>query len=337
MEEQRSFVSDGYSHAGAEYTCFGGRPVPAHYGDPAAEYAALKESVAVVERSQAVFRLSGKDPVGMLDAILTNNVPKKGNCGVYALLLTLKGRVQTDLRVLKAGEDVLVLAEPEGAEAAKEILGRYAPFSRVKLDEPDEWSVLGLYGPRAAELLYGLGLKEHESAETDVGGMSLLAAGVLRPVAGYDLVGPAQSLQAAREHLLGGGATPAGVHAYETVRIESATPSFGSDITPENFPAEAGILERAVSFAKGCYPGQETVARMYYRGHPNRALYRLKIEGAPPPPNTPVLQNDKQVGRTTSIAPLQVNGETLALGYLHRNTDLGGELHAGESFVTVLD
>ena len=91
------------------------------------------------------------------------------------------------------------------------------------------------------------------------------------PVGGYDLLGPSDALETARNHLRERGAVAAGLDAYEAARIEAGVPRFGSDITPENFPAEAGILERAVSFEKGCYPGQETVARMHYRGHPNRS------------------------------------------------------------------
>ncbi|CAN5617556.1 folate-binding protein YgfZ [soil metagenome] len=335
MEKLGSSTSNDSSHAEAEYTHFVDRTVQAHYGNPAAEYVALKDGTAVTERPQTVLRLSGKDPIGMLNAILTNDVPKEDDLGVYALLLDPKGRVQSDLRVLKGGEDILVVTEPEGVEAARNILGRYAPFSRVKLEDLDSYGILGLYGPRASGLLGGLDLGEHETAKVDVGDVPVLATGVLRPVPGYDLIGPTRTLQGARDHLIEHGAFPVGLHAYETVRIETKTPRFGSDITPENFPAEAGILEQAVSFAKGCYPGQETIARMHYRGHPNRALHRLKIEGATPTPDTPIFQNGKQVGKITSVAPLPVDGETLALGYLHRNADPNGALHSEEATVSL--
>jgi folate-binding protein YgfZ len=123
------------------------------------------------------------------------------------------------------------------------------------------------------------------------------------------------------------------IEAYETARIEAGVPRFGADITPENFPAEAGVLERAVSFEKGCYPGQETVARMHYRGHPNRTLHRLVVEGPPPLPGTEIVQGEKKVGSLTSIAPLRVNGEIFALGYLSRNADPRGALHAGDAIL----
>ena len=301
-----------------------------------AGYEALKNGAALVDRSdRSVLRLAGKDPVGMLDAVLTNQVPKESNLGIYAVLLSPKGKIQTDLRVIKSGEEVMVDTEPEGAGAAREILGRYAPFSRVKIEDlsagDEPWGALGLYGPRAEELLDDLRLAEHESAEVEVGGTRLLAAGVAVPVSGLDLLGPLDELRAARDYLLRAGAALAGPDVYETARVEAGTPRFGSDITPENFPAEAGILERAVSFSKGCYPGQETVARMNYRGHPNRTLHRLVVEGSSPTLDAPIFQNEKQVGRITSVAPLPVGGRHRVLAYLSRKVDLDEVLYTGDA------
>jgi aminomethyltransferase len=279
-------------------------------------------------------RLSGEKDEEMLNSVLTNQVPEEYNLGVYALLLNPKGRIQTDLRVLKSAGEVLLVVEPEGAAAAKELLGRYAPFYRIGLEDLSgteaAWGVIGLYGPRSGELLGGLELAEYESADVTLGGADLLASGVAVPVPGYDLLGPAGALDAAREYLARRGAFPVGLDAYETARVEAGVPRFGSDITPENFPAEAGILDRAVSFEKGCYPGQETVARMHYRGHPNRTLHRFAVEGAAPA-GAEILQNGKRVGQVTSVAPLPVNGEMLALGYLSHTADEQGELRAGEA------
>jgi len=306
------------------YTRSAGRSVP------------TAEGAALVDRShRTVLRLGGERTVEMLDAVLTNDVPEEDDLGVYALLLNPKGRIQTDLRVLKSDGDVLIDTEPEGTKAAKELLGRYAPFCRVEVEDLSEADtprgILGLYGPLAKGLLDGLDLAEHESGKLKLGGVDLLVAGVAVPVPGYDLLGPADALSAAREHLLGRGAVPVDLHAYETARIEAGIPRFGSDITPENFPAEAGILERAVSFEKGCYPGQETIARMHYRGHPNKMLHRLAIEGPPPAPGTEIFQGEKKVGHLTSIAPLSASGETFALGYLSRNADAQGALRAGDT------
>lgn len=344
MEYSRTSPSQELSGNGIEeYIRLPGRRVPAHYGDSAAEYAALEKGAAVFDLSyKKILHLTGGDQIGLLDAILTNRVPKENRLGVYATLLNQKGRIQTDLRVLKeTGGDLLLDTEPEGAVAAKEILGRYAPFSRVKVEDLDEeeppWEVLGLYGPRAGELLGGLALAEHETREVEIGGASLLSVGVALPVSGYDLIGPADKLRAAREHLLAGGAVPAGFDAFETARIEAGVPRFGPDVTPENFPGETGILERAVDFAKGCYPGQETVARMHYRGHPNRELHRFVVEGPSLEPGTEILQDEKKVGWLTSVSPLPINGKTFALGYLSRKADPNSPLKAGDTVVFLED
>ncbi len=299
---------------------------------------ALREGAAVLDRSgRTLLRLTGKDPVGMLNAVLTNEVPKEAYGGVYAMLLNPKGRIQADLRVVKAGEGVLIDTEPEGGEAAREILGRYAPFSRVRLEDVSvSWSVLGLYGPETAGLLGGLEAAEHASVEVEIGGVGLLAVGVALPVRGYDLIGPSEAVEAARERLVELGATPAERAAYETARIEAGVPRFGADITPDNFPGETAALDRAVSFEKGCYPGQETVARMRYRGHPNKTLHRLALEDPQAQAGAEILQNAKAVGKVTSVAPIPLDGRVLALGYLSRGADTAGPLTCGEAGVRVL-
>ena len=313
-------------------------------------YTALREGAAVVDRSRRrILRLAGRDPIGMLNAILTNEVPAEADRGTYAMLLNPKGRIQTDLRVLRAGDEILIDTEPEGAEAAKEILGRYAPFSRVKLEDlSGSWSVLGLYGPQARELLGRFELAEHESRVIEIEGRALLSVGVAVPVPGYDLIGPAEVIASARKHVIGaGGAAPAGRDAFETARIEAGNPRFGADITPDNFPGESeGSLERAVSFGKGCYPGQETVARMHYRGSPNKRLYRFELESGQegePEAGDEVLQGEKGVigpvssvgvvGRLTSVAPWPVDSKIYALGYLARKADLEAPMRSEDAKV----
>ena len=312
-------------------------------------YAALREGAAVVDRSdRIILRLAGRDPIGMLNAVLTNDVPAHVDRGIYAMLLDPKGRIQTDLRVVKAPDEILIDTEPEGAEAAREILARYAPFSRVRLDDlSGSWSVLGLYGPRAAELIGNPDLAEHETTRAEIGGVSVLVVGVAVPVSGYDLIGPPEALAAACEHLIETGATTAGTNAYETARIEAGVPRFGADITSENFPGESeNSLERAVNFGKGCYPGQETVARMHYRGSPNKKLYRFELEPGPmepPEAGDEILQGEKKlvgpissvnvVGWLTSVAPVQVDGKIYALGYLARKADLEAPMRAEDAKV----
>jgi len=295
-------------------------------------YAALTQGAAIVDRSdRRLLRLTGKDPVGMLNAVLTNDVPAGEDRGAYALLLDPKGRVQADLRAVKTGGGILLDTEPEGAEAAAEILGRYAPFSRVRMEKLSDWSVLGLYGPHSADLLEVPALSEHETKQVEIDGLPVLVVGVVVPVAGYDLIAPSDALDEIRGYLIGRGATTADPAVHDTARIEAGIPRFGADITPDNFPGEStNVLERAVSFGKGCYPGQETVARMHYRGNPNKRLYRFELEPdhEEPDAGAEILQDDNApassagvVGRLTSVAPFPVDGKVRALGYLARKAD----------------
>jgi aminomethyltransferase len=308
-------------------------------------YAALREGAAIVDRSdRRLLRLTGKDPIGMLNAVLTSDVPTHGDYGAYAMLLDPKGRIQTDLRVVKAGDEILIDTEPEGAGAAKGILARYAPFSRVRLEELS-WSVLGLYGPRASE--YFGDLEEHQSREIEIEGRVLLSVGVAFPVPGYDLIGAPKDLAVVRGYLTASGATLVSADAYETARIEAGVPRFGADITPENFPGESkNSLERAISFEKGCYPGQETVARMHYRGSPNKKLYRFELEQDPTEPpevGDEILQGERKlvgrvssvnvVGWLSSVAPLPVDGKTYTLGYLARKADPEAPMRAEDAKV----
>jgi folate-binding protein YgfZ len=314
-------------------------------------YAALLEGAAMVDLTERkILRLTGKDPIGMLNAVLTNDVPTQDDRGVYAMLLNPKGRVQTDLRVVKTGDGILVDTEPEGAEAAEEILGRYAPFSRVKLDPLPDWNVLGLYGPQAAELLERPDLAEHGTKQVEIDGIPVLVVGVAVPVGGYDLIAPAAALDKIRGLLVEHGAVPADYAAYETARIAAGIPRFGTDITPDNFPGESeNVLELAVSFGKGCYPGQETVARMHYRGSPNKRLYRFELESGQeeaPEAGDEILQGEKEmigpassvdvVGQLTSVAPVPIDGKIYALGYVSRKADPEAPMRAEDAKVLAL-
>jgi folate-binding protein YgfZ len=311
-------------------------------------YAAMREGVALVDHpDRSLLRLAGKDPAGMLNAVLTNDVPAQDDRGAYAMLLNPKGRVQADLRAVKTRGEILIDTEPEGAEATAEILGRYAPFSRVKLEELPDWKVLGLYGPRTAELLEPPDLAEHGTKQVEIDGIPVLVVGVAVPVGGYDLIAPSDALDKIRRLLMGRGAVPADYAAYETARIAAGIPRFGTDITPDNLPGESkNILERAVSFGKGCYPGQETVARMHYRGSPNKRLYRFELETGQeeaPEAGDEILQGEKGivgpvssvdvVGRLTSVAPLPINDRTYALGFLARKADPEAPMRAEDAQV----
>lgn len=222
-------------------------------------------------RPRAFVRVQGPDAVSYLDRMLTNDVPEAGS--VDALLLTPKARVVAPVNVWRRGEDdVLLLTEPELGEALQRELLRSRFAARCEI-----------------------ALEEHESAVVFGG-----AEGI--PNRDYGL--PAvEVLDAGIEPTLG-------AEELERRRIEAATPRFGAEIDDRVLPAEAGLDERAISFDKGCFPGQEPVARQHYRGKVNRRLRVLELGGPVPVPETPVVLGEKEVGRVTSAVP------GLALAYV---------------------
>jgi folate-binding protein YgfZ len=199
-----------------------------------------------------------------------------------ALLLTPKARVVATLRILRRGnDDYLLLTEPELGEVVRTHLLRARFAARCEI-EPEE----------------------HESAI--VFGAKPETPGPVVPTGDYG--------EPAWEVLDAGLEPTLDDQTLERLRIEAGTPLFGRDIDDRVLPAEAGLTERAVSFTKGCYPGQEPIARLHYRGHANRALRLLRVDGAPPAAEAEVVFEGKSVGRVTSA--VAVDEGALALAYV---------------------
>ena len=149
---------------------------------------------------------------------------------------------------------------------------------------------------------------------------------------GVDLIAAAADAGRLRAALLGAGAVEVGAEAVEILRIEAGTPRFGAEMGAETMPAEAGIVESAVSFAKGCYIGQETVARLHYKGRPNRNLRGLRLS-APAAAGAILRLGEKEVGRVGSACVSPALGP-IALAIVRREAEPGDELAVGEDGVT---
>ncbi len=141
-------------------------------------------------------------------------------------------------------------------------------------DVTEKRAILSLIGPRSAEIAGAPPLPEHACEALSVGGVDCLAVGT---AVGIDLIAAAGDAERLRAALTDAGAVEVGAEAAEILRIEAGTPRFGAEMGAETMPAEAGIVEDAVSFTKGCYIGQETVARLHYKGKPNRHLRGLRL------------------------------------------------------------
>jgi folate-binding protein YgfZ len=268
-------------------------------------------------------------------------------------MLTPKGRTIAELRALSretpAGAEVLIDLPREALAGTVEHLRRFVPpmFARWQ-DVSERLGTIGVYGPNARALVGTVtggefpGLEEDQFVELPFGSEALLVVGTRGTGdEGYDLTAPATVLPALWEALLSEGeslgARPVGHAALETLRIEAGRPRYGSELTEETIPTEAfestGLMERAISFTKGCYTGQEVIVRIAHRGHVNRHLRGLRLGDAPaPPPGTPLLhpETGRSVGVVTSAASSPLVGETIALAFVRRELGPGDEVRAGE-------
>jgi folate-binding protein YgfZ len=293
-----------------------------------AEYRELREGSGLLERAErAVLEIRGADAADFLHGQVTNDIVALApGQGCYAAMLNPKGRIIADMRVLRVSPERFVIdIESSAHEAVLRDLRMYKIGRQVEvLDASAERTVLSLIGPRSQEVASaatGLCPRPEEHSVVDEGVVAV------RTDVGVDLVAEGEAA-ALREQLLDAGAHPVTVAAAEIVRIETGRPRHGVDMSEENLPAEAGIVDRAVSFTKGCYVGQEPVARMHYKGHPNRHLRGLRIS-APVAPGAAIFTDGKEVGRVGSAAVSPALGP-IALALVRREVEPGAEVSIGD-------
>jgi len=298
-----------------------------------AQYRQLREECGVLDRSaRGKLLVTGSEAAEFLQGQLTNDIEALApGEGCYAVLLDRKGHMQGDMRVLAVdGEKIWIDTEPEAIDAVRRHLGMYKVGRDADVvDAGPERAIVSLAGPRSAGLIGAPPLPEHRHAEIAIDGIECLAVGTSF---GIDLIhhsGDRERLVAA---LAAAGAPEVSAEAVEILRIESGTPRFGSEMDTATMPAEAGIVERAVSFTKGCYIGQETVARLHYKGKPNRHLRGLRLS-APAGPAAPLQLGEKEVGRLGGGCVSPAHGP-IALAIVRREAEPGTELHVGEDGVT---
>jgi tRNA-modifying protein YgfZ len=284
-----------------------------------AQYRQLREECGLVERDdRGLLIVSGPDAADYLQGQLTNDTEAiEPGQWVYSALLDRKGHMQADMRVLRPGEgpDLWLDLEPEGIAAASRHLQMYKIGREVEVaDAGDEHVLLSLIGPRATEIARAV------------------EAVSLRTEEGVDLIVPITERDGVRAALLAAGAVEVSPEAAEILRIEAGRPRYGAEMGAATMPAEASIVEQAVSFTKGCYIGQETVARLHYKGKPNRHLRGLRFS-APAHPGASLLLSEKEVGTVGSAAVSPALGP-IGLAILRREAEPGATVAVGEDGVT---
>ncbi|MFL5902172.1 MAG: YgfZ/GcvT domain-containing protein [Solirubrobacterales bacterium] len=298
-----------------------------------AQYRQLREECGVLDRSErGKLILRGAEAAEYLQGQLTNDVVGLAvGEGCYAVLLDRKGHMQADMRVLRiAEEEIWVDVEASALEATWRHLEMYKIGRDVSIEDASaSRGLLSLLGPRSAEIAGSPPLPEHACEPLAAGGIECIAVGT---ALGIDLIVPSGDAGRLRASLDQAGAVEVGAEAVEILRIEAGTPRFGAEMDSSTMPAEAGIVAAAVDFEKGCYIGQETVARLHYRGKPNRHLRGLRLS-APVAPGVVLNHGDKEVGRVGGSCVSPVHGP-IALAILRREAEPGAELAVGEDGVT---
>jgi aminomethyltransferase len=273
---------------------------------PAGEHlAAARAGNGISVRDELAFVLvAGRDAGRLLQNVVTSDVDALAvGEGQYALALTPKGRPLADAWIVREGDDAYVCA-CEAAVQDDLIAGlkRYRLASRA--------DITSVSGERT--------LLERPFAAPPAG----WHAGPL----GALLLAGTDEARAAWDAALAGGAVALSADVREALRVERGVPRFGVDFDDSNLPAEAGVVERAISFTKGCYIGQEPIVRLAHRGHANRELRRLRLDETVELPAT-LLEGEREVGRVTSTASLPEGGAA-ALGYVRRAVEDGAPLVA---------
>src|SRR3954467_12200733 len=332
----------------------GGRSVVLSYAGVATEYDALRRHAVVFDRShRGRLRVSGAKAAETLTGLVTNDVAALASGqGQYAAALTPKGKIITDLRIFREESSFLVDCPPRATEGwlatvRKYVNPRIAPYA----DESIATRSLGIFGI-SARLVVGemtgisssaLGvLPEYAHASVAIDDAHIVIARVPDlELEGFELFVPAASYEMLWERALAAKATPGGLETWEIARVEAGRPEWGIDIDESTLPQEANFEElHAISYTKGCYTGQETVARVHFRGHVNRHLRGLRTAAPEPLVPRAVLYDatGKEVGDVRSTAASPRLG-SIAIGMVRREGEVGATLMArwdgGESRVDV--
>ena len=293
------------------------------------EYRALTEGCGLVDRAgRGRLALTGADRREFLHGQITQDIETlEPGHGRYAALLTHKGKMLSDMRVLDLGDELLLSCERAGLQELFNMIRRYRLGSDVELHKRTmEMGELSLIGPEARRIAGAdeLGPAEHDNVRATIGEHDVI---LVATDLGVDVFCDATSTEGVRGALVAAGAVEVTEASAELVRVESGRPRYGVDLDENVIPQEAGLNDRAVSFTKGCYVGQETVARLFYRGKPNRHLRGLRLSAAVEP-GTPLRLGEKEVGRVTSVAVSPAHGP-IGLALVRRQAEPGATISAG--------
>ncbi len=276
------------------------------YGDVTGEYQALHRSAGVVAGQHVVVRVTGPDAESFLDSLLSQDLGALAEgVVVRSLLLGPRGKLRALLWVARFGDEFVLVSDRSAGSSVAEDLTRFKLRVQLEIGEPEPaLDLVGSAGDGVVAALDG-GLRE-QVLPAPLGSLSrfFIAGAALEELTNL--------------------ARPVGGLAYTAVRVEMGEPAMGRDVDESTIPQEAGDVAETVSFTKGCYLGQELVARIDSRGHVNRHLRGLVLaENALPPDGAGVFSEDAEVGAITSVAESLLVGAPIGLGLIRREVEPG--------------
>jgi glycine cleavage system T protein len=320
-----------HAEKGAVFVEAGDWEVPAHYGNPAAEHDAVRRHAGITDLShRGTVRVTGDDRIKWLQGIISNDIlPLTAGNGLYSSLLTHKGKMLTYFRVYLLADALMLEDVGEIGDTTFQALRKFLLYgTKAKLENCAEtWGLLLVSGPRAEELLraaFGAdvsGLRPLAFQAQEIGGQTALLIRT-EETGGTDIeiLLPADALQTAWDRLFAAG-EPLGLRALgsqarEALRVEAGFPRAGMDLTEEITPPEANLEGKAFSLSKGCYPGQEVVARMDTYGSVRRHLVGLVLtDPVVPSTGAKLFSGDREVGWISSATQSPALGRAIALGF----------------------
>ena len=313
----------------------------AHFTDPHEEHRAVRQGIGVVDLShRGRLRLTGNDRAAYLHRIISNDVEGLSvGEGNYATILTNRGKIIADMKVYVFEDSIDIETNAETTLSLYQELDKYLIADDVTIEDfTEHTSAVGVHGPKSAEMLqeiYGFdvgNLPEYHNVVHEIDGRRIICVRANETgEIGYNLCTASESIEWLWDTILtkgrAFGAEPVGLTSLNSLRIEAGIPRYGAELDDSVFPGEAE-LEQAISFEKGCYIGQEIVARMKYRGHPNRLLRGFEIASDILPQKGDLLfDGDKEIGWITSAVVSPTLGKTIGLGYVRvAFTDEGSQL-----------
>jgi aminomethyltransferase len=332
-------LADTHARANARMGVWFGCSLPDDFGNVAAEYRFVRETVGLIDKNyRAYLSFTGPDRVRYLNAILTNNIKDlPPGQGIVSLLLNPQGHILAEIETCAFADKLFCASHAMIRERLVEWLDKYIIMDDVTLtDETERYGTLALEGPKAAAIvqeLSGVDLSQTADLFSRDGTVASIPCRIVTRspgrTPGAEFVVAREKLrelwqvllEAVRRH--GGG--PVGYSAMSAIRLAQGVPWFGFDFGEKQIPHEAGLQDSHISYTKGCYTGQEIVERVRSRGQVNRLRVQLLFSGdTPPEAGSPLTVDAKEVGYVTRAAKLPDPPQVIGMGYVRKEASVVG-------------